>query len=124
MLITLPPRRLPISGRICGLPVTNIRVPGDCWRSWPSESRSLTWCSVAHSSRASMHMNERFLTEVTCSIFKISEICSPCPPMEFFRFLYAFDISSGISSSPKTSCFRKEPSTPAGDCSLWDAKSK
>jgi len=33
MLATLSPRCVLISGRMCGLPVTNIQVPGGCWRS-------------------------------------------------------------------------------------------
>lgn len=43
-------RRLSISGRIWGIPVTNIRVPGSCCRILFSESRRLARYSVVHSS--------------------------------------------------------------------------
>ena len=54
------------SARICGLPVRNIRVPGDFWRIWLSESRSFIRCPGEHSSGASMHIKVRREDEISC----------------------------------------------------------
>ena len=112
------------SARIGGLPVTNIRVPGDHSRILLSESRSLARCTPAHSSRPSMHIKAGYIDVIACSIFTISTSYGARPPMTFLCSLKAPDTSSGILSIPLTICFSNGPNIFVADCTFRAAKLK
>ena len=112
------------SARIGGLPVTNIRVPGDYSRIFSSESRTLARCTPAHSSRPSMHINAGCIDVIACSIFTISTSYGARPPMTFLCSLKAPDISSGILSIRLTISFSNGPKIFVADCASRAAKLK
>ena len=119
-----PPNFRSTSSRICDLPVTNIRVSSDSRAICPNDSRITIRCSGTHSSRASTHINVRFVVVIVWNIFKIPDTCSPLPPITFLWFRKDRTTVSGIPSNPPTSCRNREPSMFTGDCSLREAKSK
>ena len=123
-LSTCPARRLSISVRIWGLPVTNIRIPGARSRTSFSESRSLNRSTPAHSSRASMHINVGRADAIAFSIVTRLASWGLRPPIVLFCCWKALAIPSGIFSIPVTICFTKEPSVLVADCSFRAAKSK
>ena len=60
--------------------------------------------------------------------YPITSTISPSPsfrpPMTFFSSWKTWTIFAGISSSPPTTYFKREPRTLIGDYSFWEAKSK
>jgi len=119
-----PSNLLSTSLRTCGLPVINKRVFTDPCRSCPNDSRTIIRCSGTHSSSASTHINVRFVAVMARNIFRIPGTCSPLPPILFPSFRKSWTTTSGIFSSPLTSCLSSEPSIFTGDCSFRAAKSK
>ena len=121
---TLSARYFSTSSRICNLHARNIRVVGDLRRILLKESSNFARHSVVHSSKASRHMKVGREEEIFCNICTISSSSSFRPPITFSCSRKAWTMSAGISSSPLTTCFRRELRMAVGDSSFWAAKSK
>ena len=107
------------SSRMCGLPVMNSRIFGHSRTMCCKESQSSGRCFVGNSSSASMQMNPRRKDETDLiSILWISGSRSVLPSTFLFARSKASLISSGIGSTPATSCFKRAAETLVADCSL------
>ena len=124
IVVTRLARRVLISAQIWGLPVTNIRLPGDFSMISLNESKSRNRCTAVHSSRASMTINMRCEDVMSCNIFTISASCGLRPLMASLCSRNACHISSRIPPVPLTICFSKDPSILVAVCSFRAAKSK
>ena len=107
------------SSRMCGLPVMKSRIFGHSRTMCCKESQSSGRRFVGNSSSASMQMNPRRNNETDLiTIFWISRSRSVLPSTFLFEQSKASLISSGIGSTPATSCFKRAAKTLIADCSL------
>ena len=122
LVAALAARCFSTSPKICCLPVRNIRVPGEFWRIWLSESKSFARWLAGHSSKASMHINVRWEI-ISCKNSTISASTSLWRPMTLLLSRKAFTIACGTSLRPPATCFSNEPGISARDCSsLWEVE--
>ena len=107
------------STRMCGLPVMNSRIFGHSRTTCCKESQSSGRCFVGNSSSASMQINPRRNDETDLmSIVQISESRGVLPSTFFFARSKASLISSGIGSTPATSCLKRAAKMLVADCRL------
>ena len=116
LVAALAARCFSTSPKICCLPVGNIRVPGEFWRIWLSESKSFARWLAGHSSKESMHITVSWEI-ISCKNSTISASASLWRPITLLLSRKAFAIACGILLPPPATCFNTEPRISARDCS-------